>query len=78
MFTQVNDILVLRSDRLKGGIYIKFRKRDYFIFYVLIVIMYTSRLMAPVKIQEVLKIVILSILPTVLLGTITNFLFRKR
>ena len=35
--------------------------------------MYTLSLMAPVKIQEVLKIVIFSILPVVLLGTMSNF-----
>ena len=68
----------VRSDILKGGIYIKFRKIDYFIFYILTLIMYTSSLMAPVKVQAVLALVVFSILPAVLLGTITNFLFRKR
>ena len=40
--------------------------------------MYVLNLMAPVEIPVVLRIVVFATLPALLLGTITNFLFRKR
>lgn len=67
-----------KSDKLKGGIYINFRKKDYLISYVLILIIYILNLMAPVEISELLLIAVFVIFPALVLGTITNLFFKKK
>lgn len=56
----------------------KFRKKDYIIFYLLIVTLFIINMMGPVKVDVVLAIVIGASFPALILGTITNFLFRQR
>lgn len=54
------------------------RKRDYIIFYILIVIIWGGSLMGPLKWYHILSFLIIAIFPALILGTITNLLFRKR
>jgi hypothetical protein len=56
----------------------KFRKKDYIIFYLITVIFYGFNLFAPAKLESVIAIFILAILPTIVLGTITNLMFKKK
>jgi len=56
----------------------KLRKKDYIIFYVLSLIMFVLNVMKPVEINVIFIIVIFATFPALLLGTITNFLFRKK
>jgi len=54
----------------------RFRKKDYLIFYVIIVTIFVMGL-SNVNVGSVLAIVIGAILPSLILGTITNFLFKS-
>jgi len=54
------------------------RKKDYIIFYVITVILYGIQLMSPVKVGSIFAIAIGAIFPTLILGTITNFLIKNR
>ena len=56
----------------------RFRKKDYIIFYSIIVIIFIINLMGPVKVSNIFAIIIVAIIPTLILGTITNFLIKKR
>lgn len=55
----------------------RFRKKDYIIFYVITVIIYGSNLMSPVEVGSIFALVMGATLPALILGTITNFLFKK-
>jgi len=55
----------------------RFRKKDYIIFYVIIVTIFVMGL-SNVNVGSVFAIVIGAILPSLILGTITNFLFKVR
>lgn len=52
----------------------KLRKRDYVISYFLTVVFFAAMLNSPVQIQEIILLVIMSIVPALILGTITNFI----
>ncbi len=67
----------MRSN-LNKGVYMSFRKKDYIIFYVLIVTILVMNLIAPVKLGNIFAIIIGAFFPTLILGTITNLLFKKR
>jgi len=62
---------------LKGGWNVKFRKKDFIIFYILTVIIFAVNLMSPVKIGNIFAIVVGSIFPALILGVLTNFIFKK-
>ena len=61
----------------KGGGSMRFRKKDYIIFYVIFVIIFVINLRSPVM-GSFLPIVIGTIVPALVLGTITNLLFKRR
>ena len=56
----------------------RFRKKDYIIFYAIIVVVYLINLMSPVKLNSIIGVFIGSVFPALILGTITNFLFKKK
>lgn len=56
----------------------RFRKKDYIIVYIIIIIMYGIQLVSPVKTSSILALFIGAIFPALTIGTITNFLFSKR
>jgi len=56
----------------------RFRKKDYIIFYAIIVVVYLMNLMSPVKLNSILGVFIGPVFPAVILGTITNFIFKKK
>jgi len=56
----------------------KFRKKDYVIFYALLVLVFGLNVMSPFKFQQVISILIGAILPALILGTISNLLIRRR
>ena len=56
----------------------KFRKKDYIIFYLITVIFYGFNLMFPAKLENVFALFIVAIFPTIILGTITNLMFKKK
>jgi hypothetical protein len=66
----VGIIYLVRNHRL--------RKKDYIIVYALTLIIPVINLMSPVKVSVIFLIMILSVIPTLILGTITNFLFKKK
>jgi hypothetical protein len=55
----------------------KFRKIDYIIFYILVVLFYIMQSMS-LTAGIILAIVTVAIIPALILGTITNFIFKKR
>lgn len=66
----VGIIYLVRNDRL--------RRKDYIIVYAFTLIIPVINLISPVKVSVILSIVIWAIVPTLILGTITNFLFKKK
>lgn len=70
--------MVGKCEALERGSLMRFRKKDYIIFYVITVMMYAINLIAPVKLGSIFAIVIGAIFPALIFGTITNFLFKKR
>ncbi|WP_455538008.1 hypothetical protein [Terrisporobacter sp.] len=54
-----------------------FRKLDYVLFYLIISILFIIQLME-LSLAPVIGILIGSIIPALILGTITNFIFRKK
>jgi uncharacterized membrane protein YjgN (DUF898 family) len=55
----------------------RFRKKDYIIFYVIVVLFYLVQMIRP-NVGSIFTILIVASIPTLILGTITNFLFNKR
>jgi hypothetical protein len=62
---------------LKGEVYMRFRKKDFIIFYVIVVLFYLVQMIRP-NVGSIFTILIVASIPTLILGTITNFLFNKR
>ncbi len=54
-----------------------FRKLDYMIFYILIILFFVVQLNTP-NISGVIAIFLISIITSLILGTITNLIFRKK
>ncbi|TCO76512.1 hypothetical protein [Marinisporobacter balticus] len=46
----------------------RFRKKDYIIFYILTIIIYGMNLMNPVKVRSVFAIAIVAIFPRIIMG----------
>jgi hypothetical protein len=67
--------ILLTLERSK---FLKFRKIDYMVFYVITAIIYIINMMSPVKVGSILAIFIVAVFPALILGTITNFVFKKR
>lgn len=55
----------------------KFRKLDYILFYLIISAMFIVQL-AELSLKPVMGILVGAIIPALILGTITNFIFRKK
>lgn len=55
----------------------KFRKLDYILFYVIISIIFIIQLYE-LSLTALVGILIVSIIPTLILGTVTNFIFKKK
>jgi len=55
----------------------KFRKIDYIVFYVVTAIIFIINLMSPVKVGSIFVIFIVAVFPALILGTITNFIFKR-
>lgn len=55
----------------------KFRKLDYILFYLIISAMFIVQL-AELSLKPVIGILAVDIIPALILGTITNFIFRKK
>lgn len=55
----------------------KFRKLDYILFYLIISAMFIVQL-AELSLKTVIGILAVGIIPALILGTITNFIFRKK
>lgn len=55
----------------------RFRKLDYILFYVIISIIFIIQLYE-LSLTAVVGILIVSIIPTLILGTVTNFIFKKK
>lgn len=56
----------------------KFRKRDYIIFYGINLLMLVMNMIGPLKIRDILILLIIPIFDSLILGTITNLIFKKR
>lgn len=56
----------------------KFRKKDYVIFYAVLVLVFVLNVMSPLKFQHIISILIGAVLPALILGTISNLLIRRR
>jgi hypothetical protein len=56
----------------------KFRKKDYVIFYAVLVLVFGLNVMSPLKFQHIISILIGAVLPALILGTISNLLIRRR
>ncbi|HSQ88886.1 hypothetical protein [Romboutsia sp.] len=54
-----------------------FRKLDYLIFYIIVVVLFTIQL-ANILFSPVIGILIGATIPALILGTITNLIFKKR
>lgn len=54
-----------------------FRKLDYFIFYIIIVVLFVIQLTS-LSFSPVIAILIGGTIPALILGTITNLIFKKR
>ncbi len=70
--------LCYRINLKNGGIAMKFRKKDYVIFYAVLVLVFVLNLMSPLKFQHIISILIGAVLPALILGTISNLLIRRR
>ncbi|WP_286315934.1 hypothetical protein [Romboutsia ilealis] len=55
----------------------RFRKLDYILFYIIISIIYIIQLYE-LSLTALVGILIVSIIPTLILGTVTNFIFNKK
>ena len=55
----------------------RFRKLDYILFYVIISIIFIIQLYE-LSLTALVGILIVSIIPTLILGTVTNFIFKKK
>ncbi|MEG2985902.1 MAG: hypothetical protein ACRCYC_14920 [Paraclostridium sp.] len=55
----------------------KFRKLDYLIFYLIIVVLFVMQLTS-LSFSHVMGILIGGLIPSLILGTITNLIFKKR
>ncbi|WP_312258168.1 hypothetical protein [Romboutsia ilealis] len=55
----------------------RFRKLDYILFYIIISIIYIIQLYE-LSLTALVGILIVSIIPTLILGTVTNFIFKKK
>lgn len=55
----------------------KFRKLDYILFYILTSAMFVIQL-SELALTPVIGILIGAVIPTLILGTITNFIFKKK
>lgn len=60
-----------------GVLNMSFRKLDYIIFYILIILFFVVQLITP-TIKGIIAIFLISIIPSLILGTITNLIFKKR
>lgn len=56
----------------------KFRKKDYVIFYAVLVLVFGLNVMSPLKFHHIISIFIGAVLPALILGTISNILIRRR
>lgn len=54
------------------------RKMDYLIFYLITAILLIINLMSPLKLADVIGALLLTIVPALILGTITNFIFQRK
>lgn len=63
---------------LNRGYIMKFRKRDYMISYSVFLIFMVLNLMTPFDIGAIFKVLIGAGIPALIVGTITNLLFRNR
>jgi hypothetical protein len=57
--------------------FMNFRKIDYIVFYVVTAIIFIINLMSPVKVGSIFAIFIVAVFPALILGTITNFIFKR-
>ena len=55
----------------------KFRKLDYILFYLIISVLFIIQLIE-LSLAPVIGILIGAIIPALILGTITNFIFRSK
>jgi len=70
--------MVKYCESIEGEVYMKFRKKDYIIFYVITIVIFAINLMNPIKVGSIFGIIIGAVFPALILGTITNFLFKKK
>lgn len=55
----------------------KFRKSDYILFYLIIAVLFTVQLYE-FSLISIIGILMGATIPTLILGTITNFIFKKK
>lgn len=55
----------------------KLRKLDYILFYIIITFLYIVQLIE-LSLTHIIGILIVAIIPTLILGTISNFIFKKK
>ena len=55
----------------------KFRKSDYILVYLIIVVLFIVQLYE-FSLISIIRILIGAIIPALILGTITNFIFKKK
>mgnify|MGYP003293964456 FL=1 len=55
----------------------KFRKLDYIVFYIITSVMFITQL-TELALMSVIGILIGATIPTLILGTITNLIFKKK
>lgn len=53
------------------------RKLDYIVFYIFITVMFIVQLME-LSLFPVIGILVFALVPTLILGTVTNLIFRKK
>ncbi|CEQ14627.1 MAG: hypothetical protein ACLUG9_07100 [Paraclostridium sordellii] len=56
---------------------LKFRKLDYIIFYLLFAGLFIVQLME-VSFLTIIKILVICIVPSLIFGTLTNFIFKRK
>ena len=55
----------------------KLRKLDYILFYIIITFLYIVQLIE-LSLTHIIGILIVAIIPTLILDTISNFIFKKK
>jgi hypothetical protein len=75
-------IIAIIIASIVGVIYLarnhRLRRKDYVIIYAITLIIPVINLLSPVKAGDIISIMILAAINTLILGTITNFLFKKK